>query len=107
MRPTELCERLARTPEDRLLLRRVLDRAVAAERKRIPCRTHFLAPREVALARQLVSALGQPSHRFEGGYPEAERRVCVFLPDWLEPGTAPRRIWGFPPSGSPGTRRRH
>ena len=85
MGPTELCERLARTPEDRLLLRRVLDRAVAAERKRIPCRTHFLTPREVALARQLVSALGQPSHRFEGGYPEAERRVCVFLPDWLEP----------------------
>ena len=32
-----------------------------------------------------TSALGHPSHRFEGGYPEAERQVCVFLPDWLEP----------------------
>ena len=81
----ELCNRLARTTEDRLLLRRILDQAVAAERKCIPCRTHFLAPREVTLARQLVSALGLPPHRFEGGYPMAERQVCVFLPDWLEP----------------------
>lgn len=85
MNQTELCNQLARSAEDRLLLRRVLDQAVAAERKCIPCRTHFLSPREVMLARQLVSALGVPSHRFDGGYPEAERQVCVFLPDWLEP----------------------
>ncbi|MCD8376088.1 MAG: YlmH/Sll1252 family protein, partial [Oscillospiraceae bacterium] len=25
-----------------------------------------------------------PRHLFWGGYPEAERAVCVFLPDWLE-----------------------
>ena len=85
MEQTELCTRLARTPEDRLLLRRILDQAVAAERRCVPCRTHFLTPREVTLAKQLVSALGQPPHRFEGGHPLAERQVCVFLPDWLEP----------------------
>lgn len=85
MNQTELCNRLARTPEDRLLLRRVLDQAVAAERKCVPCRTHFLSPREAALSGQLIAALGQPSHRFDGGYPSAERQVCVFLPDWLEP----------------------
>ena len=50
MNQTELCNRLARTPEDRLLLRRVLDQAVAAERKCVPCRTHFLSPREAAEA---------------------------------------------------------
>ena len=53
MNQTELCNQLARSAEDRLLMRRVLDQAVAAERKCIPCRTHFLSPREVALARQL------------------------------------------------------
>ena len=85
MNPTELCNHLARSSEDRLLLRRVLDQAVAVERKCIPCHTHFLSPREVMLARQLAAALGRPAHRFDGGYPAAERQVCVFLPDWLEP----------------------
>ena len=85
MNRIELCSRLARVPEDRLLLRRVLDHAVAAERNCVPSRTHFLTPRETALTKQLLSALGQPSHRFEGGHPMAERQVCVFLPDWLEP----------------------
>ena len=32
MNQTELCNQLARSAEDRLLLRRVLDQAVAAER---------------------------------------------------------------------------
>ena len=82
---TELCNHLGRTPEERLLLRRVLDQSVGAVRKCEPCRTPFLTPRECALAKQLIAALGHPSHRFEGGYPEAERQVCVFLPDWLEP----------------------
>lgn len=85
MNQTELCNQLAQTSEDRLLLRRVLDQAVAAERKCIPCRTHFLSPREGRLARQLIAALGGPAHRFDGGYSEAERQICVFLPDWLEP----------------------
>lgn len=84
-RETELCNHLGRTPEERLLLRRVLDQSVGAVRKCEPCRTPFLTPREGALAKQLIAVLGHPSHRFEGGYPEAERQVCVFLPDWLEP----------------------
>ena len=98
---TELCNHLGRTPEERLLLRRVLDQSVGAVRKCEPCRTPFLTPRECALAKQLIAALGHPSHRFEGGYPEAERQVCVFLPDWLEPEDelpegARVRFWDVP-----------
>ena len=48
---TELCNHLGRTPEERLLLRRVLDQSVGAVRKCEPCRTPFLTPRECALAK--------------------------------------------------------
>ena len=84
-RETELCNHLGRTPEERLLLRRVLDQSVGAARKCEPCRTPFLTPREGALAKQLIAALGYPAHRFEGGYSGAERQICLFLPDWLDP----------------------
>ena len=59
-RETELCNRLGRTPEERLLLRRVLDQSMGAVRKCEPCRTPFLTPRECALAKQLIAALGIP-----------------------------------------------
>lgn len=104
MNQTELCNQLAQTSEDRLLLRRVLDQAVAAERKCIPCRTHFLSPREGRLARQLIAALGGPAHRFDGGYSEAERQICVFLPDWLEPERVPARTWASRRFERPGIR---
>lgn len=94
-RETELCNRLGRTPEERLLLRRVLDQSMGAVRKCEPCRTPFLTPRECALAKQLIAALGHPAHRFEGGYPEAERQVCLFLPDWLEPEDALPEPYGL------------
>ena len=32
----------------------------------------------------LLSAWGHPRHVFFGGYPDAERTVCLFLPDWQE-----------------------
>lgn len=95
MKETELCNRLARTGEDRLLLRRMLDQAVAAERNNQLCRTHFLSPRETALARQLISALGEPAHRFSGGYPDAERQLCLFLPDWMDPETVTEEDLGI------------
>jgi RNA-binding protein YlmH len=37
---------------------------------------------------RLLAASDYPSHVMLGGYPEAERRLCLFLPDWMEPEDA-------------------
>ena len=36
----------------------------------------------------LIAANGHPPHLFFGGYPGAERTICLFLPDWQEPEDA-------------------
>lgn len=75
-------EKIAKTPEDRLLLARVWDKINAGMRKCIPANSCFLSPRELELTRLLF---GEPDglHRF-GGYPGAERQMLVFLPEYLE-----------------------
>ena len=75
-------EKIARTPEDRLLLAKLWDKINAGIRKNIPSNTCFLSPRELELARFLF---GQPEdlHAF-GGYHDAERKMLVYLPEYLE-----------------------
>lgn len=74
-------DKIAQTPEDRLLLARLWDKLNVGLRRNIPASTCFLSPREQELARLLFGA--HPGlHRF-GGYPEAERRMLVFLPEYL------------------------
>lgn len=82
---TELLDRCAGTDgETRLLLARALDKLEAAERRGIPAHTPFLSPAQRAAVERLIHAAGHPRHLFTGGYEEAERTICVFLPDWLE-----------------------
>lgn len=85
MNKTELLNRFAREPEDRLTLARLLDQLERTERRSIPSAAGFLSPAQRALAEPLLAACGHPRHLFTGGYPGAERTVCVFLPDWQEP----------------------
>ena len=75
-------ERIAKTPEDRLLLAKVWDKINAGLRKNIPANSCFLSPRELELTRLLF---GQPEglRRF-GGYGDAERQMLIYLPDYLE-----------------------
>lgn len=75
-------EKIARNSEDRLLLAKLWDKINAGMRRNIPANTCFLAPRELEMARLLF---GEPEglHRF-GGYGEAERRMLIFLPDYLD-----------------------
>lgn len=75
-------DKIAQTSEDRLLLAKLWDKLNVGFRRNIPASTCFLSPREQELARLLFGE-GQELHRF-GGYPEAERRMLVFLPDYLE-----------------------
>ena len=80
----ELLDRTGAQGEERLLLSRVLDKLEIAQRRQEPACTCFLSPREQRDAQALLNAAGHPRCLTLGGYPEAERRVLVFLPDWLE-----------------------
>ena len=75
-------EKIAHTSEDRMLLAKLWDKINAGMRKNIPANTCFLSPRELEMARFLF---GEPDglHAF-GGYGEAERKMFVYLPDYLE-----------------------
>ena len=75
-------EKIAHNPEDRMLLAKLWDKINAGIRKNIPANTCFLSPRELEMAKYLF---GEPEglHAF-GGYGEAERKMLVYLPEYLE-----------------------
>ena len=75
-------EKIARNPEDRMLLAKLWDKINAGIRKNIPASTCFLSPRELEMARFLF---GQPEGLYAfGGYTDAERKMLVYLPEYLE-----------------------
>ena len=75
-------EKIARTSEDRLLLAKLWDKVNAGIRRNIPAHTNFLSPREQEMATYLF---GQPEGLYSfGGYEDAERKMLIFLPDYLE-----------------------
>ena len=76
-------EKIAHTPEDRVLLAKLRDKINAGIRKNIPANTCFLSPRELELARYLFG--DEPGLCSFGGYEDAERKMLCYLPDYLEP----------------------
>ncbi len=75
-------EKIAHNPEDRMLLAKLWDKINAGIRKNIPANTCFLTPREQEMARYLF---GEASGLFFfGGYGDAERKMLIYLPDYLE-----------------------
>ncbi len=80
-----LLDRHAADGEERLTLSRVLDKAEAAQRHQNPECTVFLSPREQMAAEGLLHAAGMGAYTAIGGYDEAERKLLLFCPDWLEP----------------------
>ena len=84
MNKTELLNRFAKDPDERVTLARALDQMERAQSRSIPCVTQFLSPAQRAALEPLLAASGHPKHLFWGGYEGAERTVCAFLPDWLE-----------------------
>ncbi len=75
-------EKIAKTPEDRLLLAKVWDKISAGMRRCISTNSCFLSLRELEMTRLLF---GEPEglHRF-GGYGDAERQMLVYLPEYLD-----------------------
>ena len=75
-------EKIAHSSEDRLLLAKLWDKIHAGLRKNIPANTCFLSPRELEMAKFLF---GEPEGLYAfGGYEEAERKMLIFLPEYLE-----------------------
>lgn len=75
-------EKIAQTSQDRMLLAKLWDKIQAGFQRNIPTHTGFLPPRELEMARYLF---GEPEGlRAFGGYPDAERKMLLFLPDYLD-----------------------
>ncbi len=87
MNKTELLNRIAADPDQRLLLARVLDKAELTRSRDVPSHTHFLTPADRRGTEDLLAAWGHPRHLFFGGYDQAERTLCAFLPQWMEEDT--------------------
>ena len=75
-------EKIAHTPEDRMLLAKVWDKINAGIQRNIPASTCFLSPRELELTRFLFGDV--PGLQAFGGYEGAERQMLIFLPDYLD-----------------------
>ena len=73
-------EKIAHTPEDRLLLAKLWDISLGLRRD-IPANTCFLSPREQEMARYLFGQ--EPGLQFFGGYKDAERQMLCYLPEYL------------------------
>ncbi len=75
-------DKIAQSPEDRLLLAKVWDKINAGMRRNIPANTGFLSPRELEMCRFLFGDI--PGLTAFGGFPEAERKMLCFFPEYLE-----------------------
>ena len=75
-------EKIARTPEDRLLLAKLWDKINAGMRRNIPAATCFLSPRELELSRYLFGD-ADGLHTF-GGFEGAERQMLIYVPEYME-----------------------
>ena len=75
-------EKIAQSQEDKVLLAKLWDKINAGIRRSIPANTCFLSPREQEMARYLFG--DEPGLQFFGGYEDAERKMLVFLPEYLD-----------------------
>ena len=75
-------DKIAQSQEDRVLLAKLWDKINAGMRRNIPANTCFLSPREQEMAKYLFGEA--PELQFFGGYEDAERKMLVYLPDYLD-----------------------
>ena len=75
-------EKIAHSPEDKLLLAKLWDKIQAGFRRNVPANSAFLSPRELEMSRFLFGT--QEGLTTFGGYEDAERKMLVFLPEYLE-----------------------
>ena len=90
--------------DERLFVRRLGDLVQAVRQRGTSRSTPFLSDRQQELARAALAGLGFEGYAFDGGYPDAERQVAFFLPDWMdEPYVCLRRPCGLTEHSLTGT----
>lgn len=77
-------DKIAHSAEDRVLLAKLWDKVSSGIRKDIPVSTCFLSPRELEMTRYLFGEM--PGLTAFGGYEDAERKMLVYLPEYLDDG---------------------
>ena len=83
----------ARNDEERFLMRHVEDLARVAQSRGIARYSAFLSDREQELARAALGRAGvQDGFRFDGGFPDAERRVLCLEPEYSVPDSPIRCV---------------
>ena len=81
----ENIDKIAQTPEDKILLARLWDKIYTAIQRDIPANTCFLSPREQELAQYLFG--NQQGLTFFGGCERATRKMLVYLPEYMDENT--------------------
>jgi len=71
-------------PEDRLALARLLDKGEQTEKQHKMSHTEFLDPRQVDMAEKMLAALDLCEVVFWSGYPGAERKAAIFIPEYAD-----------------------
>jgi RNA-binding protein YlmH len=84
MDKTTLVERFASTPEQKIQYSHLLDLMQRTENRNVIATSGFLTEAEADGAEKLLRAAGASSYLFFGGYPEAERKCVIFLPDYFD-----------------------
>ena len=74
--------KIAQNNDDKLLLAKIWDKINMGMNRSIPSNSAFLSPRELHMSQFLF---GQQKGLFEfGGYPDAERKMLIYIPDYLD-----------------------
>lgn len=81
--------------EDRMTAAQVADKLEQCSRQNRLTHTMFLTPHQRGIAQQVVVCCGMPPHRIMGGYPEAERCLFLFLPDYMNADDLPEEDLPF------------
>lgn len=84
---SDTIQAIAQTPDDRILLTQIAERADLCRERCYLTSTRFLDLREADMAQQLLHTMGWTNGRVWGGYDGAERQVLSFLPDWMDADT--------------------
>lgn len=71
----------AQNDEERFLMRHIEDLARTASARGVARYSSFLSDREQALAQAALNRSGAESYRFDGGYPQAERKLLCIEPE--------------------------
>lgn len=80
--------------EDQILLNFIGDKVQQRERKAMITATGFLDLRQQSLVRRWCAANGVERWVLYGGYDDAERRICMFFPDYVPwEGERPWEAW--------------